>query len=256
MATDLIIGSHSIVEALLNSERSNKTLIGVESSIKDLKKNYPQIKKIIESIEVEVVKSNHVFQQVAEKLYKETGFKFSRVPGNILLSCSQIPYRSIGGVFDELKQVKNKRVICLDQVTDPQNAAAVLRTASFYGVDAVVIPGKSSSGFSPSFFRIASGAAEHVRVYAISNLSRFISRFNELGGLSIGFSEHASGDHNSEKYSGENTLLVLGNEEKGISNAVSRQVSQFISLKTQGNIKSLNVSVAAAVAMEKFFGTN
>ena len=197
-----------------------------------------------------MVKSNHVFQQEAKKLFKETGFKFSRVPGNILLSCSQVPYKSIGRLFDELKEAKSKKVICLDQVTDPQNAAAVLRTTSFYGVHAVVIPGKSSSSFL-QVFRIASGAAEHVKVYSVSNLSRFVSRFNELGGFQLDFPSMVR--MKLEKHSGENTLLVLGNEEKEFPMQYQDKFHNSY-LGESGRIKSLNVSVAA-VAMEKFFGT-
>ena len=152
MSNDLIVGSHSIVEALLNDDRVEKTLVGVESSVKEFKKSNPEVSEVLNSVNVELVKSNHVFQQEAEKLFKEFGFKFSRVPGNILLVCSKVPFSPIGKLFDELKDSNNKRLLCLDQVTDPQNAAAVLRTASFYGVHAVVIPGKSSSGFSPRFF--------------------------------------------------------------------------------------------------------
>ena len=91
MSSDLIVGSHSIVEALLNENRAEKTLVGVESSVKEFKKAI-QNSKILNSITVELIKNNHVFQQEAEKLFKEFGFKFSRVPGNILLVCSKVPF--------------------------------------------------------------------------------------------------------------------------------------------------------------------
>ena len=131
MSKDLIIGAHSIVEALLNSERIESNLIGVEGAIEDLKKAYPEIKDVLRSVEVEIVKNSHILQQEAEKIFKSFGFKFSRVPGNILLVSSRVPFVPIGKLFDDLGRGSRKKVLCLDQVTDPQNAAAVLRTASF-----------------------------------------------------------------------------------------------------------------------------
>tara|TARA_B100000927_G_C16407665_1_gene446001 strand:- start:346 stop:1119 length:774 start_codon:yes stop_codon:yes gene_type:complete len=254
MSKDLIIGVHSIAEALMNPKRHEKKIYGTEDSVKDLKKSYKHLLDFGGSVKIELFTNNHKFQQHSERIYAEYGHKFQRIPGNILLEASHVPFVQIGSLFDRLKDSSGMRLLCLDQVTDPQNAAAILRTASFYGVDSIIMPGKSSTGFSPGFFRVSSGAAEHVNIFVVSNLSRFVSRFNELGGHSIGFSEHSEEkllDDKLEK--DQNILLVLGNEEKGISNAVSRQVSSFTSLKTQGKIHSLNVSVAAAVAMEKFF---
>jgi 23S rRNA (guanosine2251-2'-O)-methyltransferase len=236
MSKDIIIGTHSIAEAILNSARNQKTLVGTTASIEEFKKAHREIRSVLSTVNIETLSGNHLVQQNAEKDFKNYGFKFTRVPGNVYLICDSMPFEPIGKLFDVLKDSNNKKVLCLDQVTDPQNAAAVLRTASFYGVDAIVIPGKSSSGFSPSFFRIASGAAEHVKVFTVSNLSRFVSRFNELNGVSIGFSEHEETANIKDKTKEKNILLVLGNEEKGISNAVSRQVNYYTSLRSQGRI--------------------
>ena len=132
--------------------------------------------------------------------------------------------------------------------------AAVARTAAFYGVDYIVVPSKKTTGLTPSFYRISSGAAEHVVIKQVGNLSKFIRKCEELGAYCLGFSEHATMDTTDITCSEGSTLIVLGNEELGISNAVKRTLTNYIALKPSGAIKSLNVSVAAAVSMEKIFG--
>ena len=172
----------------------------------------------------------------------------------VFLICNPKKFIQVGEVFDKLKDRSDLKVLCLDQVTDPQNAAAVVRTAAFYGVDYLILPGKSSSAHSPGFYRTASGGAEHLKIIYVSNLSRFVSRCNELGAICIGFSEHKEKEIQRESTIDKNVVLVMGNEEKGISNAVMRNLKYFSAFKGSGKIKSLNVSVASAIAMEKFFG--
>jgi 23S rRNA (guanosine2251-2'-O)-methyltransferase len=140
-------------------------------------------------------------------------------------------------------------------VTDVHNAAAIVRTASFYGVDYVVVPDKKSFGLTPSFFRIASGAAEYVPLVGVSKLTKTLTKLKDLGVNIIALSEHAKGDLNAEniRESESSTCIVLGREDVGISNAVLRIIDNHISLDTMGDTQSLNVSIAAAVTMEKCF---
>ena len=171
----------------------------------------------------------------------------------VFLLCSPKRFTQVGEVFDKNERQKHLRVICLDQVTDPQNAAAVVRTAAFYGVDYLILPGKSSSAHSPGFYRISSGGAEHLKVIYVSNLSRFITRCSELGAYCIGFSEHGDETIDKNVTRDQNIVLVMGNEEKGISNAVMRSINNFC-LQTTRKHKVIKCLCRSAVAMEKFFG--
>ena len=86
-------------------------------------------------------------------------------------------------------------------------------------------------------------------------MSRIVSKLSELGVETVGLSEHAEntlGEHDEPAAH----CLVLGTEETGLSNAVKRKVDRWVKLESQGHIKSLNVSVAAAVSMEKVFSFN
>src|SRR5690606_24723118 len=144
-----------------------------------------------------------------------------------------------------------QRILCLDQISDVHNGAAILRTASFYGIDTVVLPGKKSFGESATYFRIASGAHEFLNLVKVNNLGKNLTKLKELGTLTRGLSEHADQELEAamvRRHAGS-VALVLGKEETGISNAVMRVLDHTMSIKSQGSIQSLNVSVAAAVSM-------
>jgi 23S rRNA (guanosine2251-2'-O)-methyltransferase len=156
-------------------------------------------------------------------------------------------------IYNQLESRIALKILALDQVTDAHNGAAIMRTAAFYGVDVILISSKGNFGLGPNFARIASGACEHVKIVRCSALPKTITKLKDLGVMCVGLSEHATEELN--KLDTKNSVcLVLGAEDVGMSHAVSRVVDQTIAFKPLGKIKSLNVSVAAAIAMEKIFG--
>ena len=119
------------------------------------------------------------------------GFNFNRVLSQaFLITVSQSPY-SVGQVLREIEKRSNAKIICLDSVTDTHNAAAILRTASFYGVNFVVTSAKGSFGKGPTFSRVASGALEHIKIVRTSFLPKFIRTLCDKGVSCIGLTEHA-----------------------------------------------------------------
>ena len=251
MSKDIIFGIHSIEAALENKMRSDFVLYCTDKGLSEFKSKINR-HDLLERVKL-INLNPHQLQEQAKTLCQESDFQFQRVPSQIFLSCSELPLKDLSYIWGLNQKQTNLRFICLDQVTDTANAAAILRTSSFYNVDALLISQKGSFGLGPSFYRIASGATEHVPIIKISNLSSALNKIQEKGIACVGLSEHAS-DSNIIKDGPKKICLVLGSEENGISHAVKRILNQMIGLESQGVIKSLNVSVAAAVAMEKFFG--
>lgn len=247
--SDLIIGVHSIAAALNNPKRGALHLTATEQARDELKK-----KASLERARVQLV-SPHKLQEEGKARFKELGKEYQRIPSGAFLTADPLEELTAKDLYDVVTQGP-KRILCLDQITDVHNGAAILRTASFYGVDAVVLPGKKSFGESPTYFRIASGAHEHLNLIKVNNLAKTLTKLKELGAITVGLSEHADEEFaTSALRNGPKSLaLVLGKEETGISHAVLRVLDHRMSLKSQGAIKSLNVSVAAAVSMEKCFG--
>ena len=246
----MVIGIHSIVCAIQNKNRNLYKLFCTEEALADLKKETEVPSEIINLC------STHKVQEEAKIYFKKLDLEYHRVPSGVFLICSELEVHDVTYLYEQIGEKDNLKILCLDQITDVHNAAAILRTASFYGVDCVVIPDKKSFGLTPSFFRIASGAAEFVPMVGVSKLTKTITKLRSENILCLALSEHATGDLSPELIAKhkKGLCIVLGKEDVGISHAVMRLIDHHISLDTQGDIKSLNVSIAAAVTMEKCFG--
>lgn len=154
---------------------------------------------------------------------------------------------------DALKKVlssedKNAFFLVLDQVTDPHNLGACLRTALAAGVDGVIVPKDNSCRITATVCKVASGAAEVVPVYRVTNLSRTLKWLKQQGVWLNG----ASGD--AEKSVFETDLkgavaIVMGAEGKGLRKLTQEQCDQLIKIPMVNEMESLNISVAAGVIM-------
>ena len=123
MKQEVIIGIHSILEALRNPERGSFRLFTTEEGLSKFKAEFRDYTNYIKGDSVITIKNKHEFQKVAAQLIEENGFRPSRVMNGIFLLASSRKFVQVGEVFDKLKDKRNLKVICLDQVTDPQNAA-------------------------------------------------------------------------------------------------------------------------------------
>jgi len=253
MDHDMIIGIHSIVEALKNPERAIFEIVATEEGLEDLKKRGGLKNSEIPTDKIRIMEG-HALQEEAKMIYRELDYEFQRVPSQVFLLASPITIYEPTWIYNQLESRIPIKILALDQVTDAHNGAAIMRTAAFYGVDIILISAKGNFGLGPGFSRIASGATEHVKIVRCSALPKTITKIQELGAICIGLSEHASGTL-EEIQTSKPICLVLGAEDVGLSHAVGRVVTTTIAFKPAGKIKSLNVSVAAAIAMEKIFGS-
>jgi 23S rRNA (guanosine2251-2'-O)-methyltransferase len=246
---DLIFGLHSIAAALGNTTREHHKLVATEEGLSELAKKHRINPKNL-NVKVEML-SSHLLQERAKKLCQEMDVEFYRVPSQVFLQTSELTTYHL----QEFLGRPNSRLLALDQITDVHNGAAILRSACFYGINGVLIPSERSFGLTPSFYRIASGATEYVNLIRVNSLSKAVGQLNDAGYLTVGLSEHATDPMPTQELRAQNRIcLLLGAEETGLSNAVSRLVKKNLGLESQGQIKSLNVASAAAIAMEKCFG--
>jgi 23S rRNA (guanosine2251-2'-O)-methyltransferase len=250
---ELIIGLHSVAQALLNDRRAHRELVVTNESLATLKKMMGSLGAKMPDIPVKIA-SAHNLQNIARELMVEGGHNFKRVPSNILLVTSPTPISDPSELFASLESGGERaiKIVVLDRVTDAHNAAAIMRTMAFFGADFLVTAGKGSFGLTPTFSRISSGAMEHVSIVHCSSLPRFLAKLRGKEISIIGFAEEGE-EVDKVEWQGGSCCLVLGSEDLGLSHAVQRILPKLVSLKGDGNITSLNVSVASAIAMERFF---
>jgi 23S rRNA (guanosine2251-2'-O)-methyltransferase len=139
-------------------------------------------------------------------------------------------------------------VLALDQITDPHNVGAILRTAAAFGIDAVVTTERHSPELSGVMAKAASGGLDHVPIALVGNFARALERFGDLGYLRVGLDSEAPIAFEAAPLSTP-LVLVLGGEGKGLRRLSREKCDLLVRLDMPGPIKSLNVSNACAVAL-------
>jgi 23S rRNA (guanosine2251-2'-O)-methyltransferase len=138
--------------------------------------------------------------------------------------------------------------LVLDNVQDPHNLGACLRTADATGVHGVIITKDNATGITPTVCKVASGAAETVPVYQVTNLSRTLRWLKEQGVWVMG----AAGEATQTAFQVDFNVplaLVVGAEGKGMRRLTREQCDVLLKLPMQGQVESLNLSVATGVLL-------
>ena len=138
-------------------------------------------------------------------------------------------------------------LVALDQVTDPRNLGAVIRSAEGAGATGVIVPAHNSARVTPAVARSSAGAVEHLPVAVVPNLARYL---NEVKGPRLWiYAADAAGTPMADSGLSGGLTLVFGAEGKGIRPLVRRACDAGVSIPLSGQVESLNVSVAAAVLL-------
>jgi len=161
------------------------------------------------------------------------------------------PYAPIA--FSDLLQTASRRngkffLLMLDNILDPQNLGAVIRTALCAGVDGVILPKDHSASPTPAVSKASAGALEHIRLSRVTNLVQAIKQCKDKGLWVIGLQKDAP----QSIYAGdltESIAILLGGEQKGLRPLVKKNCDFLFSIPQQGPVDSLNASAAAAIAM-------
>ena len=157
---------------------------------------------------------------------------------------------SLDDLLDDLEAqgVRNPLLLVLDGVTDPHNLGACLRSADGAGAHAVIAPKDHAVGINATVAKVASGAAETVPYFMVTNLARTLGELKERGIWVLG----TSGDADKSLYQADlqgPVALVLGAEGAGLRQLTRKSCDELLHIPMQGAVESLNVSVASALCL-------
>ena len=232
---DLLIGRNAVTEAL-KSDREIDTLILMRNN------NNPALSRLASMAK----EKGAVVKEVDSKKldFMCDGANHQGVAAYVAAH----EYSSIDEIFAyaEEKGEPPFIVVC-DEIEDPHNLGAIIRTAECAGVHGVIIPKRRSASLNFTVGKTSAGALEYMRVARVSNLASTIDELKEKGCWVYGADMDGT-DYKKTDFSGA-VVLVIGSEGKGIGKLIRQKCDAIVSLPMKGNINSLNASVAAGILM-------
>ncbi len=228
----VLYGFHAVIEALKNPRRKAFVLHVTENALKRLLDEMPEL-----SIAPIMAKP--------EEIDRITGP--DAVHQGIALEVDGLPAADIHDL--EGKGV----VVVLDQVTDPHNVGAILRTAAAFAAEAVLVTERNSPEAVGVLAKSASGGLEHVPLIEVVNLAQALTLLGEKGYWRVGLDSEGP-DVLAESLANPPIALVMGAEGKGLRRLTRERCDVLARLDMPGAIKSLNVSNAAAIALATVVG--
>ena len=149
-----------------------------------------------------------------------------------------------------LKEGDGALVVALDEITDPHNLGAILRSADQFSVALIIVPERRSASANETVIRISSGAAQYVTMSTVPNLARELDVLKEYGFWIYG--ADMNGDSSYTTKFSKRTAIVMGSEGSGMRSLVRAKCDHIVSIPMAGHIDSLNVSVAAGILMYEY----
>lgn len=189
-----------------------------------------------------------------KKLAQQSGVRMQTVDRKKLDNLSTQPHQGVALEAGGLPQVHLKELydtdllLALDQVTDPHNVGACLRSANAFGCAGVLVPSAHSPKDSPIIAKAAAGALEDTPLVSVGNLAQALENLKKEGFWIVGLDGHT--DQNIADIDlGGKIVLVMGSEGEGLRDLVKKKCDFIAKLPMQGTVESLNVSVAAGIAL-------
>lgn len=159
-------------------------------------------------------------------------------------------YSTVDEILNGAKERKQPLILILDEIEDPQNFGAILRSADAFSVDGVIIKSKNQVPLNWTVAKVSTGAIEYVKVAQVSNLNNVIFKLKENGYWI--YAADGSGKNSYEKvdYSGS-VALIVGSEGRGISQLVLKNSDFVVKIPMTGHVNSLNVSVSTGILLAR-----
>lgn len=223
----ILYGAHPVIEALRNPARRHRKLLATENALKRLQEEIGEL-----PIQPELVRPSQIDRLLTP----------DSVHQGLYLVCDPLPSPDLDSLPDDAI------VLALDQITDPHNVGAILRSAAAFAVAAVIVTVRHSPAATGVLAKSASGALEHVPLVAVRNLGDALDQLGKRGFLRVGFDSEGEAPLDGITLR-KPLVMVMGAEGKGLRQRTRELCDHLVRLDMPGAIKSLNVSNATAIAL-------
>ena len=233
--SDMIYGTRAVIEAIHAGKDIDKVMVqtGLQNDL---------IKELLS-----VARNNNVqVQFVPQEKLKRLSSKNHQ---GVICILSPITFASVDDlIFKAYNEGRDPFIVILDRITDVRNFGAIVRTAECAGIDGIVIPDKGSAPITGDAMKTSAGALNHIPVCRERDMKRTMQYLHNNGVRVVACTEKTETSIYSLTLTGP-IALILGSEEDGVSDAFLKEADDLARIPLKGKIESLNVSVAAGVAM-------
>ena len=216
-----VFGKNSLKEALNNPSKIKKVYLSDSFKDKDI---------------IKLIKDNNVRYESISSYDLD---KIDNKNQGVMVVLDDFEYSDLNEVL------KDNIIIILDHLEDPHNFGAIIRTMEAAGIKSVIIPKDRSVDVNATVMKTSVGALNYVNIVRVTNLNNTINKLKDNGYFIYG-ADMSGTDYKSIDYA-DKKVLIIGNEGHGLSNIVRKSCDEIVSLPMNGNINSLNASVAAGI---------
>lgn len=227
----ILYGKHAVFSALQNPERKIIKLMCTAENAKEISQKFPNVPLVtVDKKDIDKLLPNDCVHQ------------------GLALFCSPLQGMSIEELCARSERIDNARVLILDQVTDPQNIGAIIRSCAAFGAIAMIVQDKNSPLESGAMAKAAAGTMEFLPIVRVTNLSRSIETLKKHGFWVVGMDGYAKTTIDKMDKTGK-LAVIMGSEGAGMRRLVEESCDITVKLPISDKVESLNVSTAAAITL-------
>ena len=228
-----IAGKHAVIGALKNPKRKVLKVFLTEES-----------KKIIHRTneKTNLLSDIKIFYKTKKELDKYTGKENILHQGFI----AEIEHLDTITLKEFIKGKDNLTLACLDEVTDPRNIGSIIRSASSFKVDGLIVKERHFPDESKLMYKSASGCMEQINIFKVSNINTILKSLRDKNFWVYGFDANSEKNFTEVDWKGNN-ILLFGSEGFGLKKHTSKYADFFVKIKINKNVESLNISNSAAI---------
>ncbi|WP_317642904.1 23S rRNA (guanosine(2251)-2'-O)-methyltransferase RlmB [Bombiscardovia apis] len=249
--TDLVLGRNAVLEALRVGVPSSQLYIGTRIEHDDRTREIIRLagQAGLNILEADRLELNHIahssnHQGVALKVQPYEYSSLAKLAEKAEKHAAAVT--SVGG---STAVSARPLFIALDGVTDPQNLGAVIRSAAAFGASGVILPERRSASVTAAAWKVSAGAAAHLPVARVVNLTKAIEGLRERGYYAVGLDGGGNAMVGETGFETDPLIVVLGSEGKGLSRLVREACDAIAGIPISSSVESLNASVAAGISL-------
>ena len=228
-----IVGQHAVIEALKNPKRKVLRIFLTEESKKNIHRKSPK-KNLLEDTKVYFKTKKELDKYTTKENLMHQGY------------VAEIEHFDKPILKDFIKGKKNITLVCLDGVTDSRNIGSLIRSASSFNIDGIIIKERNFPSESKLMYKAASGAIEYINIFEVSNVNSTLKNLKDRNFWVYGFDRTGEKNFTDIEWNGNN-ILLFGSEGSGMHQHTSKYADFLVRIDINKKIESLNISNSAAI---------